>query len=345
MSKLKLLVFIFCFFQFITAGNIKGKITVEGTSFPLAGANIFLSGSTIGTAAAKDGSYIVRNIPPGKYTIVYSMIGYERKFFDVQIAKHHTLEMDVELAEKVYETDNVEVTSLTAYRWKLAYRIFKRQFFGENRYAFDCRIHNKNVLNFRYDGRTLIAETDSVLKVTNEALGYDIDVEFDQFIYDPVKKIVVFNIFTHFKEIEMDEDDQEDVEENRREVYLGSFKHLLSELAVNDTTKFSFEMKKTAKFDPHYTEWKKSKLFDFGAKMFQDSIYYSIESDSSFMAIYDDDDIRKEGIIYAKSPQLIFDSFGNILNGNSFIAFGDWKSQRFSMQLPRNFKIDLYKKK
>lgn len=328
----------------INAGNIKGKITAANTETPLPGVNVFISGSTIGTATANNGTYEISTIPPGKYTVVVSMIGYERKTFDVLIKGDFTLELNAELEEKVYKTDNVEVTALSPEEWYKAFEIFKREFFGKNEFAWDCEIQNKEVINFFYEDGVLTATSDSVLKISNYALGYDIDIEIDKVVYNPIEQIIIIQVYPKFSEMELTSEDKEDVIKNRRQVYLGSFRHLLTEMAVNDTNRFSFNMYKTGFFNNYdFTDWIGKKLPDFDSQFYQDSTFFMIRSDSTFMAHFYREGIEKEGIIKCKAPYLVFDSFGNILNGSYFITFGDWKDQRFSMQLPRDFKIDLYK--
>jgi hypothetical protein len=44
---------------------------------PLPGANIIVVGDTLGTAANIDGFYVLR-LPPGRYNLAVSFVGYER---------------------------------------------------------------------------------------------------------------------------------------------------------------------------------------------------------------------------------------------------------------------------
>ena len=72
--------FITCliFLQFIfagTTGKISGKV-VDENSQPLIGCNIVVKGTSLGAATNIKGEYFILNIPPGKYDLTASMIGY-----------------------------------------------------------------------------------------------------------------------------------------------------------------------------------------------------------------------------------------------------------------------------
>ena len=72
--------FILCliFLQFIfagTTGKISGKVVDENNQ-PLIGCNIVVKGTSLGAATDIKGEYFILNIPPGKYDLTASMIGY-----------------------------------------------------------------------------------------------------------------------------------------------------------------------------------------------------------------------------------------------------------------------------
>ncbi len=59
-----------------TTGKISGKVIDKETGQPLPGANVMVEGTTMGAAADLNGEYFILNIPPGKYSVKASMIGY-----------------------------------------------------------------------------------------------------------------------------------------------------------------------------------------------------------------------------------------------------------------------------
>ena len=61
-----------------SAGKLSGTIKDAQTGEELYGANIVVVGTTLGASSGIDGSYFVLNIPPGKYDIQVSMLGYNK---------------------------------------------------------------------------------------------------------------------------------------------------------------------------------------------------------------------------------------------------------------------------
>ena len=62
-----------------TTGKISGKVTDAETDEVLPGINILVEGSTMGAASDVNGEYLINNITPGKYTIIVSGIGFQKK--------------------------------------------------------------------------------------------------------------------------------------------------------------------------------------------------------------------------------------------------------------------------
>lgn len=61
-----------------TDGKISGKITDAATNEPLIGCNIMIIGTNLGTATDVEGTFFILNVPPGKYDVQVSMVGYEK---------------------------------------------------------------------------------------------------------------------------------------------------------------------------------------------------------------------------------------------------------------------------
>lgn len=94
-------------------GRISGTITDFETGESLPGANIVLVGTTTGTAADMDGTYFILNVPPGRYELRASMIGYAVTLItDVIVSANRTTEIDVRLrSEAVGLGEEVVVTA------------------------------------------------------------------------------------------------------------------------------------------------------------------------------------------------------------------------------------------
>ena len=96
-----------------TSGKVKGRVIDENGS-PLAGVNVYLEGTYIGASTDMDGNYVILNIPPGIYTLVFSMIGYEtRKYRNVKVQSDLTTIINAQLSRTVIEGQEVVVVAET----------------------------------------------------------------------------------------------------------------------------------------------------------------------------------------------------------------------------------------
>src|SRR3978361_572001 len=62
-----------CFAQF----TITGKVISQADTKPMANCSVFLSNATIGDKTADNGTFILKNVKPGKYDLVVSTVGYD----------------------------------------------------------------------------------------------------------------------------------------------------------------------------------------------------------------------------------------------------------------------------
>jgi len=81
---LKTLIIITGSLIFADTGLISGK--VMGDSMPLAGANVYLSGTSMGATSDSIGNYIINDIPSGKYSLRADYIGYESSAIEIYVS-------------------------------------------------------------------------------------------------------------------------------------------------------------------------------------------------------------------------------------------------------------------
>ncbi|MBC8478469.1 TonB-dependent receptor [bacterium] len=60
-----------------TVGKVVGQV-VDADGRTIAGANVYLEGTTYGASSDVDGNYTIVNVPAGKYTLVCSVLGYKK---------------------------------------------------------------------------------------------------------------------------------------------------------------------------------------------------------------------------------------------------------------------------
>ncbi len=95
-----------------TTGKIRGRVTDEKTGEPLIGANIVIEGTTMGAAAGPDGEYVILNVPPGTYTLVASMIGYQtERVSNVRVSADLTTQYDFKLGMEIISGQEVQIVA------------------------------------------------------------------------------------------------------------------------------------------------------------------------------------------------------------------------------------------
>lgn len=87
-----------------TTGTLTGTIASEKDKSPLAFANVVILGTNMGSMTGSDGSYTVKNLPVGQYTVKVSYLGYEPQERPFQINAGQTVTLNFQLAEAVVAT-------------------------------------------------------------------------------------------------------------------------------------------------------------------------------------------------------------------------------------------------
>lgn len=91
-------------------GNIKGVIKDAQSHESLPYSNAVLAGTSLGAAADQDGNYSIKNVPPGKYTLRATYVGYKQQEVSIEVKSGRTTEYDFNLAPEVVEGQTVVVT-------------------------------------------------------------------------------------------------------------------------------------------------------------------------------------------------------------------------------------------
>lgn len=90
-----------------TVGKISGRVLDAETGDPLCGVDVYIQSLAYGGASNVDGSYFILNLPPGKYEVEASMIGYRIEIRqDVKVYADRTTYLDFLLTIGLIEIDN-----------------------------------------------------------------------------------------------------------------------------------------------------------------------------------------------------------------------------------------------
>ncbi len=107
----RIIILLFFIGNLYAQGNLKGVVTDSVTAEPLIGANVFLMGTSLGSATNIEGEYHISRIPAGTYDVKISYVGYKPKILRVTIQNNRTLVLDVPLVADVIEGTEVTITA------------------------------------------------------------------------------------------------------------------------------------------------------------------------------------------------------------------------------------------
>ncbi len=93
-----------------TTGKISGVVLDAVTKQPLVGANVIVTGAGIGAAVDLDGSYAILNVPPGTYTVRFTMMGYRQTVIEnARVSIDMTTVLDGLLSPTVLNSDEIVI--------------------------------------------------------------------------------------------------------------------------------------------------------------------------------------------------------------------------------------------
>jgi outer membrane receptor protein involved in Fe transport len=95
-----------------TTGKIAGEVKDSQTGEPIIGANITVEGTSTGAATNVEGYFVILNIPPGKYNIAASAVGYTKKVLTgVVVSVDLTSKADFTLVESAVQGEEIVVVA------------------------------------------------------------------------------------------------------------------------------------------------------------------------------------------------------------------------------------------
>ena len=96
---------------FSQAVTVKGYVTDSSNKKPLVGANVYITGTGMGTSTSDEGRYNIANVSPGTYTLKASYIGYQEVEVDITVTSTEDITQDFELSYVSLEGEAIEVTA------------------------------------------------------------------------------------------------------------------------------------------------------------------------------------------------------------------------------------------
>jgi len=359
MKYCNLLPFVFLFFlssqTAVGQSTIKGTVTVAESGEPLSGVNVYLSGTTFGSSTDETGHFTL-NIPePGSYKIVFSMVGFNKKAKQVNIASSCSQTINISLKENVQKLSEIEVRASNK-KWKDQYKYFAKQFIGRTEWAEQVTVKNPWVLDFEEHNDILTARAKRPLKITNMALGYELYVDLVDFQWPTYRnRGGGYQMFIRFEEITPKSAQQElKWKKNRARSYLGSFNYFLEMLYNDNLDESDFSVQHKTDISPlsngetkyellgqsNISQNRREALKGFKIKR-KVNIKYDGQANFTFNRQNFSLSIYKQSSIDANTKNHTFfvDPFGNLLNPISLITYGNWADARVAKRVPSNYEV------
>jgi hypothetical protein len=227
------------------AQALRGILLSKGELKPIPSATVYLSNTMISATSKEDGSFEFAYIPSGRYELVVSCISYRTVRIEISSASLPK-NLTIQLEPVVKELNDVVVRSYDKEGWSKWGPFFLEQFFGITPFSADVDLVNPEVIKFIHDKttNTINAFSHQPLIIKNNALGYELFYELDQFEFNFSSKILLFQGFPLFKEMIPKRASQERKwKNNRKEAYLGSIMHFFRSLYRNQLLENGFEVR------------------------------------------------------------------------------------------------------
>lgn len=104
--------FALCCQVLASGGSLAGRVTTRGDAEPLVGVNVLLLNTVRGTTTNARGEFRIPGVPAGRYTLVFSMVGYHReKRSDVEVENGKETLLNVMLNQAPVQTEQIVVTA------------------------------------------------------------------------------------------------------------------------------------------------------------------------------------------------------------------------------------------
>lgn len=348
------IIFLFLLLTFLTFesysqnldyGKSTGRVLDKRTGAPLENANVYLVNTTLGSSTNKAGRYNIENVPPGKYIIIVSVVGYARDQSTLEIQKNRNTKIDFELKKRPVVLDEVTVNADDD--WEDNLETFKEKLLGDTQFTDSCYIANPNVIYFTKDeDDNFVAKSDGFVVILNNALGYKIDLLINRFVWNTATDIGSYSLYPRFEEMQSDDNEKLQLwKENRAKAYTGSFRHFLRIVAKDSLPNSNFAL-----FQGSVAE------FTFNKKTPVDLREMEVEYEENYVRfclpdpylirnnylhhLNQYDLMLNQNCVIVAYDCLLFNYDGIIFNPEKIQLSGYWANQRIADALPYNYIIE-----
>ena len=347
---MKKIIFLIIFPILVFSQNIKGKVTNSNLQ-PIAGASVYLDGTTIGTISDSEGLFEITSNNKYNTLLIVKYLGYE----DIYVSNPYEKEFyTFVLVPKINEIETVVIVK-DGFTRKQKLQLFREQFLGLTKYGKACKILNEDAIDFNYDLETFIftASCPEPIRVENPLLGYFIDFDLQDFyVKFNFKTINSVNAIQSLflgtvKYTETKIDDK--IIKNRNDVYFGSAVDFFKGIIDNSWSEKKFILylgKFPVLANDYFKVLKKEDLYEVTVTS-TNKVSFSIGGIkktnfyADFNLLYRK---KRQSKVIFKTETFFVDSFGNNSHKDQIIFGGDIGRQKAGNTLPLDFEPEILEK-
>jgi hypothetical protein len=247
-----LFLLLFAFNRFLFAQyQVIGSVLNGTNGLALGGATVFINGGSNGTVTDKDGNFVLSNISSIGFELVVSYVSFETIVIKISAENIHK-RFKIQMAPKENLLQEVVVGAVEKDGWKKWGKLFTDHFIGTSSNAANCTLTNPNVLRFRYNkkNQVLTVSANDQLIIINNALGYVVKYQLEEFTYDSKRRLVTFLGYSSFKEMEGNKRKMERWVNNRKEAFYGSMMHFMRSVYAGKAEHEGYNMTSLIRYFP-----------------------------------------------------------------------------------------------
>jgi len=233
------LVFLFSWHLSCFSQTLTGTVREKGTGLPLPFANVFVNNTTIGSATDAEGRFRISGEFSADIELVASFVGYVTEVKAISFRKKGEVQVDFVLAFNESNLTEIELKAKRDKSWDRELRRFEEVFLAlpDDPYRSQVQIKNPWVLEFENvkaakGPNYLQASAAQPLKITNTALGYEVDYYLKDFRVMRTGSMFYGQVF-YTKMNSEDEEKMSEWELNREANYHSSLRHFNYSLLLN----------------------------------------------------------------------------------------------------------------
>lgn len=356
------LVFLFFWHSSCFSQTLTGTVREKGTGLPLPFANVFVNNTTIGSATDAEGRFRISGDFSAEIELVASFVGYVTEVKAISFRNKGEVQVDFVLVFNESNLTEIELKAKRDKSWDRELRRFEDVFLAlaDDPYRSQVKINNPWVLEFENvkaakGPNYLQASAAQPLKITNTALGYEIDYYLKDFRLMRTGSMFYGQVF-YTRMNSADEEKMVEWENNRETNYHSSLRHFNSSLLLNLQDSIHFEVYQTLpeQIDRVRTNDFREELGESIVPIEPDSIFRKPLGNGNFR-IYTTDRLEIHHLdkpwkndyytnvyhaiswIQAPSGYYDVDKKGTLINPTQLVLSGYLSRQRMARILPLDF--------